>query len=69
MFTILVRTKKTNREILYLADEIEFHEEDGLRFHSVNGNGSHLGIADKEDDYRDVFVMNENGQTVARYLL
>ena len=69
MLTILIRHKNTKREVIYPADEVEFEEDDGLRFHTKDGCGMHLKCSDSEQDYRDVFIMNDAGQTVARYLL
>lgn len=69
MLTVLIRNRKTRREILYSADEVEFQKGDGLRFHRPDRSGSHFSESNVEDDYRDVFIMNDAGQTVARYLL
>ena len=69
MFTVLIRNKCTKDEILYLSDEVKFSEENGLTFTIKDGRGCHFIPSDKEQDYRDIFVMNSSGQTVARYLL
>ncbi len=69
MLTVLIRHKKSGREILYPADEVEFEKGYGLRFHSPGQSGAHFPESNTEDDYRDVFVMNAAGQTVARYRL
>lgn len=83
MFTILIRYQKTRREVLISAKTVEFIvptkdkkesviDEAGLLInHGVEAEkGFHLPMtAEGNDDFRDVFVMNENGQTVARYTL
>ncbi len=69
MFTILIKYKNSNYENLYTADSIEFNQETGLSFNSLNGHGYHFGVSDLDEEVRDVFVMNNSGQTVARYLL
>ena len=69
MLTVLIRDKKTGREIIYPADEVEFQKGDGLRFHRPNQTGAHCPESKAEDGFRDVFVMNAEGQTVARYIL
>lgn len=78
MFTVLIRYKKTGREVLRTAETVEFISEEGDRQRGLLINsgidaksGFHLPMtteADK-DDYRDVFIMNNDGQTVARYVL
>ncbi len=74
MFTVLIRYKKSRREVLTPATSIEFvhsgyGEEPGLLI--TNSEGSvFLDPTSKDDeDFRDVFVMNAQGQTVARYVL
>jgi len=53
-----------------LKGEIIEPEDAGLLInHTVDGESCHLGFSDNDDDARDVFVMNEHGSTVARYLL
>lgn len=75
MLTLLVRYKKSRREVISSATSVEFIPEGsedidkGLLI--VNNEESvHLSFTHADDEnYRDVFVMNDKGQTVARYLL
>ncbi len=76
MFTVLIRYQKTKREVLIPAREVEYvpQGEDGagllIRSRTEGESNCHLGFSEKNDDnWRDVFVMNEHGQTVARYEL
>ena len=77
MFTILVRYQKTRREVLTSARSVEFvrdkgEGEPGLLINpGIEGEaGCFLGVSEKGDEnWRDVFVMNDQGQTVARYIL
>jgi hypothetical protein len=77
MFSVLIRYKKTRREVLIPARSVEFvpkgsDDEPGLLInHAVVAEGGcHLGMtAEGDENYRDVFVMNPQGQTVARYSL
>lgn len=82
MFTILLRYKKTRREVIISAESVEFIPNDGkkgtgidnpglLINHGVEAkSGYHLAMTPEGDeDWRDVFVMNNHGQTVARYTL
>ena len=66
MFTILIKYKNSNCENLYTADSIEFNQKTGLSFNSINGHGYHFGISDLDEDFRDIFVMNNSGQSVTR---
>ncbi len=77
MFSVLIRYQKTRREVLIPARSVEFVPKDGtdepglLINYAVEAEGGcHLSMtAEGDDDWRDVFVMNANGQTVARYTL
>ena len=79
MFTVLLRYVDSRREVLIPARSVEFSpkssdggEGEGLLInHGVEAEGgSHLGFTEGENkDWRDVFVMNANGKTVARYML
>ena len=77
MFTVMIRYAKTRREVLIPARSVEFiYHGDGaaepglLINHGVDAEGGcHLGTSTSEEDARDVFVMNANGKTVARYNL
>lgn len=75
MLTVLIRYVKTRREVLTPATSVEYQPteidavEPGLLI--LNGDkGQHLVPTEKGDEnWRYVFVMNENGSTVARYTL
>ena len=78
MLTVLVRYKKTRIEVLMPATTVEFFpESDGnhdaglLVINDSSGQQSrHLPLSEKSDEnWRDVFVMNASGSTVARYVL
>lgn len=80
MFSVLIKYKKTGREVLIPARTVEYvpkgsccgDVDEGLLInHAVEAEGgSHLGFTPVgDDDWRDVFVMNSHGQTVARYAL
>ncbi len=77
MFTVLIRYQGTRREVLLFAERIEFagpeEKEPGLHIDNsdVEGKMSHFLAHSKKGDenWRDVFVMNDHGQTVARYIL
>ena len=75
MLTVLIRYRKTHREVLIPARTVEYvpkgKQDSGLLInHGVQAEGgSHLKHDDCTDDVRDVFVMNAQGQTVARYTL
>lgn len=84
MFSILIRYKKSHREVLLSAKSVEFippggpREDEGgihqpglLVNNGIDGeSGYHLAMTPENDpDWRDVFVMNPQGQTVARYVL
>ena len=66
MLTVLI--KETNVETLVEATSVEWNE--GTKVLSIlNGNhGSHFSGGDAAES-RDVFVMNSDGNTVARYSL
>lgn len=70
MLTALVRYQKTRIEVLNPAVSVEFNPDEGLLIHRNDTQSQHLGFSEKGDpNWRDVFVMNENGSTVARYTL
>ena len=74
MFTVLVRHESTAVESIYQAESVDFipgHRDSKSALAHVILNGEGLGrtlVSDKRDP-RLVFVMNEAGQTVARYKL
>ena len=80
MLTVLIKNRATGREVLYPATCVEFVPAKigvpvpGLLIVVNAENRSceisqHIGASKTEGDLRDVFVMNENGSTVARYVL
>ena len=85
MFSVLIRYKVSRREVLISAETVEFippespdnkvevlRDMPGLLVNcGVEGEkGCHLAMTPDDDpDFRDVFVMNAQGQTVARYML
>lgn len=75
MFSVLIRYKKSRREVIIPARSVEYvpdGKDAGLLInHAVEAEGGrHLGRTSQGDeDWRDVFVMNAQGQTVARYTL
>lgn len=76
MLTVLIRYKESRREVITPARSVEFvpsgSEDSGLLInHGVEAEGGcHLSMTASDDkDWRDVFVMNDAGQTVARYIL
>lgn len=74
---------RAGREVITPATSVEFvpnrtdirgtKEEPGLLINLPEGagiNAQHLSPSEEgSDDWRDVFVMNAQGQTVARYIL
>lgn len=74
MLTVLIRYQKSRIETLTPAHSVEFWPEGtpkaGLLMTHTNGDQSHVGLSEKGDEnWRDVFVMNDKGATVARYTL
>ena len=76
MLTVLVKYVKSGREVLIPAKTVEFvpkgNEAAGLIInHSdLDAGGRQLGFTPEGDqDWRDVFVMNDKGATVGRYTL
>lgn len=80
MLTVLIRYKKgerTDREVIMSAKSVEFVPKDSkydtpglLINHVTEAEGeSYLSPSDNEDDWRDIFVMNADGQTVGHYIL
>jgi len=73
MLTVLVRHKDTGVESIYQAESVDFvprNTEDSTRSQVIL-NGENMGRNIKFDgnDPQTVYVMNEAGQTVARYQL
>lgn len=79
MLTVLIRHKSGDRvirEVLVSAKNVEFIPDESpaggklLVNHGVEAEGGFcLSSSDDGDDWRDVFIMNAQGQTVARYTL
>ena len=78
MLTVLIRYTKTGREVLVPAKSVEYvpkccgDKDEGLLINhgDPSDSGMHLGKTPEGDDnWRDVFVMNASGSTVARYKL
>lgn len=77
MLTVLVKYQKSGREVLIPAKTVEFCPKgsstaEGLliNYDDREDGGRHLGFTpDGDNDWRDVFVMNDKGATVARYTL
>lgn len=75
MLTVLIRYRKSGREVLIPAKSVEYvpnGDEQGLLInHGCEAEGGcQLGPTAKDDEnWRDVFVMNDHGSTVARYSL
>ena len=76
MLTVLVKYTKSGREVLIPAKTVEFVPKgsvgEGLiiHHHVLEEGSCHLGFTPEGDqDWRDVFVMNDKGATVARYTL
>ena len=74
MMTVLIRNKATRREFLTECEAVEFEdygkgEHPGLLLVRPEAESQHYALSETEADYRDVFVMNAAGQTVARYSL
>ncbi len=74
MLTVLIRYKESRREVIFPAISVEFvpsgTEDAGLLINTKVDGETHLALSASDNhDWRDVFVMNANGQTVARYTL
>lgn len=74
MLTVLIRDKKTRREFLIECEVVEFEDtgkgdHPGLLLVLPGAESRHYPLSETEAEYRDVFVMNAAGQTVARYIL
>jgi hypothetical protein len=57
-------------ESLYLAESVVFVNEGDQRWVALNfknGESTTFHHIDQKDQWYDIFVMNEQGQTVARY--
>ena len=70
MLTVLIRHKSDGREVLFEAKSVEYlrtGSDAGLLVRLQDDHSTHLCHSDAEADQRDVFVMNSNGKTVARY--
>lgn len=76
MFTILVKEKKSGREELLcdvahvtLDPKGDDSTMPGLHIRYSDNAGLHYPISQDVGGFRDIFVMNEAGATVARYAL
>jgi len=79
MLTVLIKHKngdQAGREVLVPAKSVEFIPNGSpaggelLVNHGVDAEGGFCLTSSKNgDDWRDVFVMNAQGQTVARYTI
>lgn len=76
MLTVLIRYTTTGREVLVPARSVEYipkccgDKDEGLLINHGDSEGMHLGKTPEGDNnWRDVFVMNASGATVARYKL
>ncbi len=70
MLTVLIRYKSDGREVLIEAKNVEYlraGDGAGLCINLQDDSGTHFGLSDSEADQREVFVMNSNGKTIARY--
>lgn len=71
MLTVLTKYLnggQAGREVLFEATMVEFKRGDGLVI-NCGERSQHFAVSENDDDLRDVFVMNSEGQTVARYTL
>lgn len=79
MLSMLVKYRKSGIENVCLVERVEYYPpqhgkennpEPGLLVEYSNGKAVHLPLTPiGDEDYRDVFVMNEKAATVARYTL
>ena len=78
MLTVLIKYKngdQVGREVLVSAKSVEFTPDGSpaggelLVNLGVEEGGFCLTSSENEGDWRDVFVMNAQGQTVARYTI
>ena len=75
MFTVLVRFHSDGREQLLSVKSINYHPKEGLHLDLGNSEIMHFATAEKQGAtkeglyYADVYVMNKEGKTVARYVL
>ena len=76
MLTVMIRHSETKREVIFSANTVEYvqratpEEPAGLLVLGEGSEYSRYPVRDHDEGpYRDVFVMNEAGQTVARYVL
>lgn len=63
MFTVLIKNLQDNSEQLFQIDRFEYIHNDGVILKWNDGSSAHFG----GEDFYDIFVMNKDGQTVARY--
>jgi hypothetical protein len=77
MLSVLIKHRSTGRDVLF-GDVVSVEFEAivpgtrpgaGLLVNFSGDRSSHWALSDMSDDQRDVFVMNEAGQTIARYVL
>ena len=76
MLTIMIRHSDTKREFITPCKTLEYvqkatlEEPAGLLVQLENDDFVRYPVRDHDGEpYRDVFVMNDAGQTVARYVL
>ena len=75
MLTVLMKYRISKTEIVQEVKCAEFYPLDGelppgILLHYDDEHCTHLcPTAEGDEDWRDVFVMNSEGQTVARYTL
>ena len=75
MFTVLIRSRKDGQETLIEAQIVERRtqtangDEAGLFLFGPKEINRQYAEAKEDRDLCDVFVMNEYGKTVARYVL
>ena len=55
------------RDVIYTAETVQFSEVEGLTMDIDRSNTIHLSTNSNNKHDRDVFVMNDQGHTIARY--
>jgi hypothetical protein len=74
MFTVLIKDHRPGmhddeKELLYTADTVTFHPLDGLHLYVDGEDPKRFPRLKEEEGSRQVFVMNKEGSTVAKYIL
>lgn len=75
MLTVLIKYRISKTETVHEVKSAEFYPLEGthppgLLLRYDDGRHTHLDpTPEGDEDWRDVFVMNSNGQTVTRYTL